>query len=105
MWFVCCGGGDQHQPAPASGNVRLPFFKFPRNPTLLGGQGSPAPAPGQQTNPDQLTPHDVQAVVTAAPSSVNLPVAVAVTNRPGNILALYVNPGTPATAIRHFVQA
>jgi uncharacterized protein GlcG (DUF336 family) len=75
--IVSCGGGDQPQPAPA-------------------------PPPGQQTNASQLTAQDVQAVVTAAAASVNVPVAVAVTNRQGNILAVYVKPGTPATAIGNF---
>src|SRR5215813_11023063 len=75
--IISCGGGDQPQPAPA-------------------------PPPGQQTNADQLTAQDVQKVVIAAAASVNVPVAVAVTNRQGNILALYVKPGTPATAVGNF---
>ena len=77
---LSCGGGDQPQPAPAS-------------------------APGQQTSADQLTVQDVQAVVTAAAASVNVPVAVAVTNRQGNILAVYLKPGTPATSVGNFGQS
>jgi uncharacterized protein GlcG (DUF336 family) len=77
---LSCGGGDQPQPAPA-------------------------PLPGQQTSADQLTINDVQSVVTAAAASVNVPVAVAVTNRQGNILAVYVKPGTPATSVGNFGQA
>src|SRR5205823_8096901 len=47
----------------------------------------------------------VQAVVTAAAASVNLPVAVAVTNLQGNILAVYLKPGTPATSVGNFGQS
>src|SRR5579872_984923 len=64
-----------------------------------------APPPGQQTNVSQLTAADVQAVVQAAAASVNVSVAVAVTNRQGNILAVYVKPGIPATSIGNFGQA
>jgi uncharacterized protein GlcG (DUF336 family) len=76
---------------------------------LACGGNSPqppgAPPPGQQTDVNQLTASDVQSVVQAAAASVNLPVAVAVTNRQGNILAVYVKPGTPATSIGNFGQA
>lgn len=51
---------------------------------------------------NQLTAADVQSVVQAAAASVNVPVAVAVTNRQGNILALYVKPGTPTTSIGNY---
>jgi uncharacterized protein GlcG (DUF336 family) len=78
--LFACGGGNQPQPAPA-------------------GPG------GQQTNVSQLTAQDVQAVAQAAASSVNVPVAVAITNRQGNILGIYVKPGTPATSIGNFGQA
>ena len=77
MWVISCGGGDQPQPAPA-------------------------PAPGQQSNVNQPFAQYVTAVVTAAAASLNVPVAVAVTNRQGNILAVYVKPGTPATSIGNF---
>jgi len=65
---------------------------------------APPPPPGQQTNANQLTAADVQAVVQAAAASVNVPVAVAVTNRQGNILALYAKPGTPATSVGNYGQ-
>ena len=64
-----------------------------------------APAPGLQTNTNQLTSQEVQSVVVAAAASVNVPVAVAVTNRQGNILAVYVKPGIPATSTGNFGQA
>lgn len=74
-----------------------------------GGGNAPqppgAPPPGQQTNASQLSAQDVQAVVQAAAASVNVPIAVAVTNRQGNILAVYVKPGIPATSIGNFGQA
>src|SRR5579859_3110401 len=76
LWLLACGGAAP--PAP------------------------PAPIPGQQTNVNQLTAADVQSVVQAAAASVNVPVAVAVTNRQGNILALYVKPGTPTTSIGNY---
>jgi uncharacterized protein GlcG (DUF336 family) len=87
---------------PACGSLLLVYL-------LACGGNAPqppgAPPPGQQTNVNQLTAADVQAVVQAAAASVNVPVAVAVTNRQGNILAVYVKPGTPATSIGNFGQA
>lgn len=65
---------------------------------------APPPPPGSQTNASQLTAADVQAVVQAAASSVNVPVAVAVTDRQGDILGVYVEPGTPPTSIGNFSQ-
>ena len=54
-----------------------------------------------------LTASDVAAVVEAAASSVNSDaMVIAVTNRQGNILAIYSKPGAPATATANFgVQA
>ncbi|HWC16235.1 MAG TPA: heme-binding protein, partial [Terriglobales bacterium] len=74
------------------------------------GGGTPpqppgAPPPGQQTNASQLSAQDVQAVVQAAAASVNVAAAIAVTNRQGDILAMYVKPGTPATSAGNFGQA
>ncbi|MBV9072722.1 MAG: heme-binding protein [Acidobacteria bacterium] len=79
LYFLACGGTTPNPPG--------------------------APPPGLQTNVNQLTTADVQAVAQAAAASVNVPVAVAVTNRQGNILAVYVKPGTPATSIGNFSQA
>jgi len=87
---------------PACGSLLLVYL-------LACGGNAPqppgAPPPGQQTDVNQLTAADVQAVVQAAAASVNVSVAVAVTNRQGNILAVYVKPGTPATSIGNFGQA
>src|SRR5690349_6927908 len=79
-FVIACGGGNQPQPA--------------------GG-----PQPGQQTNADQLTAQDVQAIAQTAAASVNLAVSVVISNRQGDILAVYIKPGTPATSIGNFGQA
>jgi uncharacterized protein GlcG (DUF336 family) len=68
-----CGGGNQ-PPAPT------------------------APPPGQQDITAVLTKADVDKVIQAAAASVNVGVTVAVTDRQGDILAVYRKPGTPATS-------
>ena len=77
-----------------------------------GGAGpSNSPPPGGATGfpeppspPDAtLTMTDVQNIVTAAASSVNDPtLIIAVTDRVGNVLALYRNPSAPAMAVGNF---
>src|SRR6185295_5960039 len=52
--------------------------------------------------PPILTAADVQSVVTAAASSVNSALSIAVTDRVGNILAVFRKPGTPANSIGNF---
>ena len=52
--------------------------------------------------PPILTAADVQAVVQNAAQSVNAPMAIAVTDRQGDILAVFQTPGAPATAIGNF---
>jgi uncharacterized protein GlcG (DUF336 family) len=52
--------------------------------------------------PPELTAADVQAVVASAASSVDAPTVIAVTDRVGNILAVFRKPGAPATAIGNF---
>src|SRR5437899_8697219 len=49
-----------------------------------------------------LTSEDVQAVVRSAAQSVNVPMVIAVTDRQGNILALFRKSGAPATARGNF---
>src|SRR5271170_3744803 len=57
------------------------------------------PAP----DPVMLTSSDVSAVVAAAASSVNSDaMVIAVTNRQGNILAIYRKPSAPATSAANF---
>jgi uncharacterized protein GlcG (DUF336 family) len=66
-----------------------------------GGNQPPAPGappPGQQDTSAILTKADVDKVVQSAAASVNVGVTVAVTDRQGDILAVYRKPGTPATS-------
>lgn len=73
-----------------------------------GSGGSPAPTPGPTlTGPyaapaqEALTSADVQAVVANAVAEAqarNLPAVIAVTDRVGNVLAVYAMAGAPATA-------
>src|SRR5438045_795437 len=66
-----------------------------------GGNQPPAPGappPGQQDTSAILTKADVDKVVKSAAASVNVGVTVAVTDRQGNILAVYQKPNTPATS-------
>lgn len=59
-----------------------------------------------QTSSNLLTVADVQSIVTAAAASVNRPLAVAVSDRSGNVLAVYLKANTPATSFANFgVQA
>src|SRR5882757_1338505 len=64
-----------------------------------GGAPSPATAPVPQTAPsNQLTATDVQSIAQQAAQSVSAPIAIAVTDRGGTILGIYVKPATPATS-------
>jgi uncharacterized protein GlcG (DUF336 family) len=64
-----------------------------------GGAPSPATVPVPQTAPgNQLAAADVQAIVQQAAQSVSVPITIAVTDRGGAILGIYVKPGTPATS-------
>src|SRR5262249_41281073 len=70
-----------------------------------GGNQPPAPGappPGQQDQSAILTKADVDKVVKAAAASITLGVTVAVTDRQGNILAVYQKPNTPATSRGNF---
>ena len=69
MFLTSCGGGAPNQ----------------------AGVAAPAVSPS-----NQLTAADVQAIVQNTAQSVANPVAIAVTDRGGNILGVYVKPGTPA---------
>src|SRR5215813_6036426 len=75
LW--ACGGGNQ-PPAPG------------------------APPPGQQEISAVLTKADVDKVIKAAAASISLGVTVAVTDRQGNILAVYQKPNTPKTSRGNF---
>jgi uncharacterized protein GlcG (DUF336 family) len=68
-----------------------------------GGASTPASSPAPQTAPaNQLTLSDVQAIVQQAAQSVSVPIAIAVTDRGGTILGVYLKPGTPTTSSGDF---
>src|SRR4051812_6946088 len=55
-----------------------------------------------ETAVNQLSPADVQNVVQNAATSVNTPFVIAVTDRGGNILAIFKKTGAPLTATGDF---
>src|ERR671936_2943176 len=67
-----------------------------------GGAPESITAPTPPTVIVGLTSADVQSVVQNAASSVNTPLVIAVTDRGGNVLALFRKPGAPATATGNF---
>lgn len=74
LWLISCGGGLNSAPSP------LPP---PPVSALLGTA-------------------DVQAMVQAAAQSVETPIVIAITDRAGNILAVFRKTGAPGTAIGNF---
>jgi uncharacterized protein GlcG (DUF336 family) len=56
----------------------------------------------QDDPPPTLTASDVQSIVQSAAASVNVPMVIAVTDRQGNILAVFRKPGAPLTAAANF---
>ncbi len=60
------------------------------------------PAPPAQPATQSLTASDVDAVVRAAVQAVNVPIVVGVTDRLGNILAVFDTNGAPATGTGNF---
>ena len=77
LFSLGCGGGNQ-APAPA------------------------APPSGQQDVTASLTKADVDKVVQTAAASVDVGITLAVTDRQGNILAVYRKPGTPALSLGNY---
>ncbi|HZR28122.1 MAG TPA: hypothetical protein VFA71_05025, partial [Terriglobales bacterium] len=67
-----------------------------------GGGHTPAPTPPPPGPVQTLTAADVQNVVQSAAVSVNAAFVIAVTDRGGNILAVYQKSGAPATATGNF---
>jgi uncharacterized protein GlcG (DUF336 family) len=49
-----------------------------------------------------LTAADVESIVTATAAAVNVPMVIGVTDRSGNVLAIYKKANAPATAIANF---
>jgi uncharacterized protein GlcG (DUF336 family) len=75
---------------------------------LLTSCGSPGTPVSSQVSPPStstattLTAADVQAVVQNAAQSVDAPITIAVTDRSGNVLAVFKKTGSPATSIGNF---
>jgi uncharacterized protein GlcG (DUF336 family) len=67
-----------------------------------GSGHTPAPTPPPPGPVQTLTAADVQSVVQNAAVSVNAAFVIAVTDRGGNILAVYQKSGAPATATGNF---
>lgn len=63
---------------------------------------SPPAAATSSAVPQTLTAADVQTVVQNAVTSENVSLVVAVTDRLGNVLAVFSKPGAPATAVGNF---
>lgn len=73
-------------------------------PVFVGCSGGHTPtSSGPPTTPvSLLTATDVDSVVRNAVTAVDVPVVVAVTDRGGNILAVFEKPGAPASATGNF---
>ena len=72
-----------------------------------GGGVSPAAIPvvTPNTADNVLTQADVDSIVKAAASSVNVPLVIAISDRRGQILAVYQKANAPATATANFDTA
>ena len=68
----------------------------------IRSRGNAADDPPADDPPPILTAVDVQKVVTQAASSLNAPMVIAVTDRQGDILAVFQKPGVPATSTANF---
>jgi uncharacterized protein GlcG (DUF336 family) len=60
------------------------------------------PATTPATGDNLLTQSDVQSILTAAAASVNVPLVLAVSDRRGQILAVYTKANAPATTLGNF---
>ena len=69
-----------------------------------GGGISPGAIPSLTPNTANniLTPAEVTSIATAAAASVSVPLVIAVSDRRGQILAVYASPGAPATATSNY---
>src|SRR5688500_18069867 len=67
-----------------------------------GGAPETITAPSPPDPSPALTSADVQTVVPRAAGAVDPPLVIAVTDRGGNILAVFRKPGAPATATGNF---
>jgi len=72
--------------------------------TSCGGASSSSNSPGPPPAVAELSAADVQSIVQAAASAVDVPYVIAVTNREGDILAVYQKPGYAPSSIGNFSQ-
>ena len=72
--------------------------------TSCGGASSSSNSPGPPPAVAELSAVDVQSIVQAAASAVDVPYVIAVTNREGDILAVYQKPGYAPSSIGNFSQ-
>ena len=56
------------------------------------------------TSDDLLTTSDINSIVYAAASAINVPLTIAISDRRGTILAVFSNSGAPATTTGNFGQ-
>ena len=70
-----------------------------------GGTGSSSNSPGSPPSVAELSASDVQSIVQAAAAAVNAPYVIAVTNREGDILAVYQKPGFSPTTVGNFSRS
>lgn len=91
--LTSCAGGNQPAPPP-----------LPTASCSVGSVSATAlgPPPDQQDPAAILTKADVDKVIQAAAASVNVGITVAVTDRQGDILAVYRKPNTPSTSRGNF---
>src|SRR5579871_1177443 len=57
---------------------------------------------GASTTPPTLSASDVETVIEHTAASVSAPMAIAVTDRQGDILGVFMKPGVPVTAKANF---
>jgi uncharacterized protein GlcG (DUF336 family) len=69
--------------------------------TPLGSSNS-SPSPTTPAISGVLTAADVKSIVETSAASVNVPLVIAVTDRSGNVLAIYKKANAPATALANF---
>lgn len=87
----------------------IPSVTFAFTLALAGCSGVNVTPPAQgaapvQTSANILTAADVQSIVTAAAASVNVPLEIAVSDRSGNILAVYGKANAPAISLANYSE-
>jgi uncharacterized protein GlcG (DUF336 family) len=67
-----------------------------------GNSDPPPSTPTSEPASSVLTAAEVESIVTATAAAVNVPMVIGVTDRSGNVLAIYKKANAPATAIANF---